>query len=213
MEQSLSWESLRFSFSKKTHVFYKTRRFITTLTSARHLSLSWTRSIQYVPPHPTSWRSILILSYLSPGLPSGLFPSGFPTRILYAPLLFPIRATSPNHLILDFITRLIKLLLYSFFHCPVTSSLFYLSPYSQTPSATFLPQYKRAGFTPAQNKRQNNSSLYFWITNWKTKILHLMTGIIIRCRIFRRSYTPILIFCYANKLLFLFFGYVHMNRE
>jgi hypothetical protein len=31
------------------------------------------------PPHPTSWRSILILSsHLQLGLPSGLFPSGLP---------------------------------------------------------------------------------------------------------------------------------------
>ena len=44
-----------------------------------------------VPPHPTSRRSILILSsYLRLGLPRGLVPSGFPTKALYAPLLSPI---------------------------------------------------------------------------------------------------------------------------
>jgi hypothetical protein len=47
---------------KKFPAFYGTRRFITAFASARHLSLSWAGSIQSVPPHPTSWRSILILS-------------------------------------------------------------------------------------------------------------------------------------------------------
>jgi len=39
---------------------------------------------------PTSWRFILIFSpYLGLVLPSGLFPSGFPTKTLYMPLLVP----------------------------------------------------------------------------------------------------------------------------
>jgi hypothetical protein len=53
---------------------------------------------------------VLILpSHLSLGLPSGLFPSGFPTKTLYMPLLFSMHATCPVHLILlDFITRIIE---------------------------------------------------------------------------------------------------------
>ena len=72
---------------KKFPAFNWTRRFITVLTRVRHLSLSWANPIQSTYPHPTSWRSILILpTHLRLGLPSGLFPSGFPTKTLYAPL-------------------------------------------------------------------------------------------------------------------------------
>ena len=61
---------------KKFPTFHGTRRFITALTSVRHLSLSWASPVQFIYPHPTSWRSILILStHLRLGLPSGLFPS------------------------------------------------------------------------------------------------------------------------------------------
>ena len=78
---------------KKYPEFHETQRFITALTSVRHLSLSWASPIQSIYPHPTSWRSILILStHLRLGLPSGLLPSGFPTKNLYTPLSFPIRA-------------------------------------------------------------------------------------------------------------------------
>jgi len=94
---------------KKFPTFYGTRRFITAFTSARQLYLSRASSIQSIPLHPTSWRSILILSsHLHLGLPSGIFPSGFPTKTLYTPLLSPIYATCPTHLILlYFITRTI----------------------------------------------------------------------------------------------------------
>jgi hypothetical protein len=59
-----------------------------------------------MPHHPTSRTSVLILSsHLQLGLPSDRFPSGFPTKTPYAPLLSPTRATCPSYLILlDLIT-------------------------------------------------------------------------------------------------------------
>ena len=128
---------------KKFPAFYGTRRFITALTSVHYLSLSWANPIQSTYPHPTSWRSILILSTnLRLGLHSGLFPSGFPTKTLYTPLSSPISATCPAHLILlDFITctilgeeyRSLSSSLCSLLHSP-----FYLVP----PRSKYSPQHQ-----------------------------------------------------------------------
>jgi len=125
-------EANRFQLVKKFPVFYGTWRFITAFTSARHLSLSWATSIQSIPPHATSWRSILILSsHLRLVLPSGFFSSGFPTKTPYTHLP-PVRTICPAHLILlDFITRTIFVEEYrslssslcSFLHSAVSSSL------------------------------------------------------------------------------------------
>ena len=103
---------------KKFPTFHGTRRFITAYTSVRHLSLSWASPVQSIYPHPTSWRSNLILStHPRLGLPSGLLPSGFPTKTLYTPLSSPIHATCPAHLILlDFITHTIFGEEYKSFH-------------------------------------------------------------------------------------------------
>jgi len=74
--------------------------------------------------YSSSRRSILLLSSRQ-GLASGLFPSDFLTETFYTPLLSPILATYPTHLILlDLITqkilgkeyRSLSYLLCSFFH-------------------------------------------------------------------------------------------------
>jgi hypothetical protein len=52
-------------------------------------------------PSQSPQRSILhLFSNLCLGLPSGLFPSGFPTKTWYTSLPSPMRATCPVHLIL-----------------------------------------------------------------------------------------------------------------
>ena len=118
---------------KKFPTFHGTRRLIAAFTSVRHLSVSWVSPVQSIYPHPTSWRSVLILStHLRLGHPSGLLPSGFPIKTLYTPLSSPICATCPAHLILfDFITRTklgeeyrsFSSSLCNLLHSPVTSSL------------------------------------------------------------------------------------------
>jgi hypothetical protein len=55
-----------------------------------HWSLSWARSMKSIPLHHISLRSILILwTQLRLDIPSGFFPSGFPTYILYEFLSCP----------------------------------------------------------------------------------------------------------------------------
>ena len=113
---------------KKFPAFYGTRRFITAFTSARHLSLSLASPIQPITPHPTFWRSILILSsHLPLGLPSVVFSSGFPTKIPF-PLrhtrymAYPSNSSRFYHPNIGWAVQIINSSLCSFLDSPVTSS-------------------------------------------------------------------------------------------
>ena len=115
---------------KKFPAFYGTRRFITALTSAHHLSLSWASSIRSISPHPISWRYIFnIILPSTPGC-SKCFPPGFHTKTQYTPRLSPIRAKClPNFILLNLITQIfgeeygsLSSQLCSLLHSPVTSS-------------------------------------------------------------------------------------------
>jgi hypothetical protein len=85
---------------EKFLAFCGTRGFITMFSIALQWFLSWTRWIN-ATPHPIYIRTNLILSvHPHLGLPSGLFHSGFPTKMLYKFFIAPIRATWPAYLIL-----------------------------------------------------------------------------------------------------------------
>ena len=109
MVQSPSWEANWFAaiqeiprISRNPKVHYRTHKRplhvpILSQPNPVHIRISHLLEI-----HPN------ISTHLRLGLPSGLFPSGFPTKTLYTPLSSPIRATCPTHLILlYFITRTI----------------------------------------------------------------------------------------------------------
>lgn len=96
---SSTWHYLNLSsvqqVIKKFPAFYRIQGLITILMRAYHSS--YPEPDHSIPFHHILFRSVLMLSchqYLH--LRNGLFPSGFPIKILDAFLLFPMRATYPT---------------------------------------------------------------------------------------------------------------------
>jgi len=98
--RAASQEILSPLWNPKVH--YRVHNSAPLLTNLSHM-----HPVHNFPPF--SLRSILILSsHLCLRLPSGLFRSVFPTKILYAFIISPMRATCLVHLIfLDLITLII----------------------------------------------------------------------------------------------------------
>jgi hypothetical protein len=100
MEQSPSWQAnIHSAIQEIPRLLWKpTVHYL--IHNSPPLIRTWARWIQSTPSHPISLRSIIILSfYLRLCLPSGLFPSRFRTKILYA-FLIPLSALympCPSH--------------------------------------------------------------------------------------------------------------------
>ena len=131
IEQTPSWEANWFSATQEiSNILWNPKVYYCIYTCPPPVPIL--RQLEPIhASNSTSWRSILIVSsHLRLVLPSGPFPSGFPTKTLYVPLLSPIRAACPASLILDLITRTILSEKYrslssslcSFLHSLVTSS-------------------------------------------------------------------------------------------
>ena len=96
MVQSPSWEANWFAasqeiprISRNPKIHYRTHKCPQPVPILG-------QPFQSIYPHPTSWRSILILStHLRLDLPSGLLPSGFPTKI-HPNIIHPSTPRSPQ---------------------------------------------------------------------------------------------------------------------
>ena len=132
--QSPSWEADRSWRNKIPQLLWNLR------VHSRIVSQSSVRSIQSTLPHLTFWISVLILSsHLPRGYSNGIFPSRFPTKSLYTPLLRtcymprPSRSWFDHHVIWRGV-QIIKLLI--MWSSSLPCYLVLLRPYA---SRKFMP--------------------------------------------------------------------------
>jgi len=190
MVQSPSWENTRFLVIQDNKIFpsfYGTQRFITTLTSARPLSLSWDSSKQCIIYFLKIHLIINIPSTFGSRIWS--FSSGFPTKTLYTLLLSPIHNTYPNnHILLKFYHSntiveeytSFSFSLRSFIQSSVNSSLLVpnilLNTLFSNTTAYFPPSKGATNFLKytKENKRilfSLSYTLYFWKESLKAQDL------------------------------------------
>ena len=161
--------------AKKLSFLHSTRLFVTVITTSCHFSLYRALWVQFTHCYSIYLKPILILSFhLCLGLPSHLFPSGFPTKSLYTNMFSSIRATCPTQpILLDLITRITfddqyrsrSSSLSSLLSSSVTSS--FLDPKNishptlEHSQPVFFPKCERPSFAPIYDNIHSFSSLSY----------------------------------------------------
>jgi hypothetical protein len=150
---------------KKFPIFFATRRFIAAFTSARHLSLSYARSIQSMPPksHFLKIHFNIVLPS-TPGSSKWSLSLRFPHHNLVytSPLLRTCYMSRPAHSsrfnypnnvrrgVRSFSSSL-RSFLQALLPRPLRPKYSPQHPILKYPQPTFLPQCERPSFTPIQN--------------------------------------------------------------
>ena len=191
MQQSPSWEANQFTASQEippilwnSKVHYRIHK---TPTPDPILS-----QINLVPASPS--RSFKTVSVFSSWSINGLFPSGFPTKILYASFLSPYVLHAPripffliSHQNNIWWVQIIKFP-FMMWSSPLPCHLIPLRPkyppqhsILEHPQPVFLPQCELPSFTPIQNNVHNYSSAYlnlciFGYQTGRHKMLHRMVA-------------------------------------
>ena len=160
-EKSHSWDAKRSSGSQITRILWNPQVHYHIHMSLPPVLIPSQINPVHIPPHPTLWWYILILSsHLCLCLKNGLFPSGFTIKTLHAPLPPPHTCyiPRPSHpSLLDhqknigYEVQIMKLLIMQSSQLPyylIPLKLKYLPPHCilNHPHPMFLPQCEELSF-------------------------------------------------------------------